>query len=728
MPRMTLEKALRWGVLASVLCLPFLALYVSRSMFFPFITGKNFAFRILVEVAASAWIALALLYPLYRPRRTWLLWAFAAFVILIGISDIFGVYPFKSFWSNYERMEGWITLAHLFAYFVVAVSVLNTEKLWKYWWHTSLAASTLVAFYALTQLLGWQEINQSTTRLDATLGNSTYLGIYMLFHVFLAALFLARTWVEQPRSRQIAAWVYGASIALNTFVLFFTATRGAILGLIGGAVLAALILIVLAPRSRVAWRAGVAVATLVVLAGVFWTVRDAAWIQRIEPLQRLTSLSQEGVPDAREMNWRMAWEGFKERPLLGWGQENYAAVFDTYYNPDMYAQEPWFDRTHNIIFDWLIAGGVLGLLAYLSLYFLALLAIWRSSAFAPYERAILTGLFAGYFFYNLFTFDNITSYILFVSVLAYITARASQQSATLMQASALPQAAAPAAAGAAILLASGLVWFVNADAIRQNLVLIQAIQPQSGGAAQNLAYFKEAEAMHSAGEQEVREQFSQAAISIARAEDQPLEIKQQFVQAAAEAMQRQAADAPESARAPFFLGILYDHAGAYADAEIWLEKARVISPKKQAILFELGLNAFARNAPDEAVGYFAEAYEAAPAYREARVFYAAALIRAGNDVAANEILQPLIENGTAADQRIASAYASRSRYDRIAEIWSAHIAKNPEDIDARFLLAGAYYAAGNSAAAISELEAAKLTVPSAAAQADQLIQQVRNGE
>ena len=153
---MTLERALRYVVLACVFVLPFLALYVARSMFFPFITGKNFGFRILTEIAFSGWLALALLNPAYRPRKTLILFVLTAFVAVIGLADIFGVYPFKSFWSNYERMEGWITLAHLLAYFVVAASVLNTEKLWKYWWHTSLAASTLVALYAVTQLLGWQ--------------------------------------------------------------------------------------------------------------------------------------------------------------------------------------------------------------------------------------------------------------------------------------------------------------------------------------------------------------------------------------------------------------------------------------------------------------------------------------------------------------------------------------------------------------------------------------------
>src|SRR3989344_570970 len=355
-----LEKALRYIVLTGVFALPFLVLYVSTSLFFPFITGKNFAFRIIIEIILGAWVALALVKTEYRPRRSYLLWAFAAFVVLIGISDIFGVYPEKSFWSNYERMEGWVTLAHLFAYFVVAVSVLNTERLWKYWWHTTLSVSVIVAFIGLLQLAGKVPINQGGARIDARIGNATYLGVYMLFHIFMAALFLARAWVERAKERILYVFLYGGIIFLNSFILFFTATRGAILGLLGGFLFGGIILILLAPRSRVAWRAGSGIVAFIVLVGAFWAVRDQVWVHRIEPLHRLATILSDGTTFSRFLNWGMAWEGFKERPILGWGQENYAAVFDKYYNPAMYAQEQWFDRTHNIVFDWLIAGGILG--------------------------------------------------------------------------------------------------------------------------------------------------------------------------------------------------------------------------------------------------------------------------------------------------------------------------------------------------------------------------------
>jgi hypothetical protein len=56
-----MKVTLRWTIYVTLFALPFLALLVPNGMFFPFITGKNFGFRILVEVAFSAWVALTFL-------------------------------------------------------------------------------------------------------------------------------------------------------------------------------------------------------------------------------------------------------------------------------------------------------------------------------------------------------------------------------------------------------------------------------------------------------------------------------------------------------------------------------------------------------------------------------------------------------------------------------------------------------------------------------------------
>jgi len=727
----SIESVLRWIVLGSIFALPFIVFIVAQSLFFPFITGKNFAFRILVEIGAAAYLALALTNVSYRPKRSILLGAFALFVVVIAFADVFGVYPFKSFWSNFERMDGWVTLAHLFLYFVVASAMLNTEKLWRTFFQVELGVSALVALYALLQLFGVASLStgfSSLSRLDATFGNPIYLAVYMLFNVGIASLLFARRRQESVRVRDLASWLYAALIVLDTFILLLTGTRGTMLGLLAGIVVGATLLVFSGDVSRRVSRIALSVLIAVIaLCGVFFLVREQSWIARVPVLNRLATISvSDNTAKARFMNWGMAWEGVKERPLLGWGQENYAIVFDKYYDPGMYAAEQWFDRVHNIIFDWLVAAGFLGLLSYLSLFAAAFLAIFRRDTFDPLEKSILTGLFAAYFIHNLFVFDNIMSYVLFTTVLAYIATRAARGNTPLS----LPQVSykyLPVVAALALVLLWGMAWYVNARALSANRALLQALAPHQEGIAKNLDYFKQSIALRTLGTQEAREQLLQAAAQVVRAEGVPQEVKQDFFTTAVQEMSEQAASSPLDARFPLFLGVLLNGVGDVENAANVLVRALELSPTKQTILFELGANALARGKADEALAYFQKAYELEPNFSDARLYYAALAIRQKKESLANELLAPLLESGAAADARIAAAYVSIGRYDKVAYIWEKRIASTPNDLNAYFTLAAAYYGAGNTARAITVLQKAGTLSPEAKAQADALIAEIKSG-
>ncbi len=725
---MTLEKILRWIVIGGVFLLPFISLYVATSLFFPYITGKNFAFRIIVEVISGAYLALALVNQAYRPRRSWILAAFALFVVVIALADAFGAYPFKSFWSNYERMDGFVTLAHLFAYFVVAAHTLRTEKLWKWLFWVMLGVSVYLSFYGLAQLFGFSTLGQGgiaglSARIDGRFGNPIYYAVYMLFHIFIAAMLLSRVWVErQAGERLLPTLAYGSIMALNTITLCFTGTRGTILGLVGGALLAALILVILARNSRNVWRVAVGlVAGILLVAGGFWLARDSALVKEVGFLDRLATISlSESTIKARILNMGIAWQGVKERPLLGWGQEHYAIVFDKYYDPRMYGQESWFDRVHNVVFDWLVAGGFLGLFGYLAIFTTALIALWRSGGFLVAERAILTGLLAAYFFHNLTVFDNVTSYILFGTILTYIAYRSqiARSAPVLFSRPRLSAGALPIVAVIAAFLVFMGAWGINAKAIAANKALLKALTTQ------NVDDFEKMIAYGSFGTQEAREQLSQYATQAAQS-SLPLAAKQRYFDAATTEMQLQAKASPLDARFPLFLGLTYGAFGDLNNAKLALQKALELSPQKQSILFELGQNAFLRGQGDEAVGYFKEAYEAAPQFLEPKLYYAAALIRTGKDTAAEEILAPHIATGEAADPRILAAYIERKEYERVGTIWRAHIAAQPEDVQAYFTLAAIYYQSKDPVRAIQILQAAIVAHPEVRKDAEALIEQVR---
>src|SRR3989344_9346292 len=94
------------------------------NLLFPFITGKIFLFRIIVEIIFGAWLLLVLFDKKYLPKASFLLWALLIFLASIAVADMLSVNPAKSIWSNYERMEGLVTHIHLFLYFIVAGAML----------------------------------------------------------------------------------------------------------------------------------------------------------------------------------------------------------------------------------------------------------------------------------------------------------------------------------------------------------------------------------------------------------------------------------------------------------------------------------------------------------------------------------------------------------------------------------------------------------------------------
>ena len=312
---------IKYLLYAGIFAVPFLAFIVSSSMFFPFITGKNFSFRIIVEAMTALWLVLMLFDARYKPRKSWVLAMLAIFVGVVALSSLLGENFYRSFWSNYERMEGLVTYLHLLAYFLVLAGTMKTERIWNRLFHTTLFASAIIAFYGVSQLFGILQTHQGN-RLDATLGNASYLAVYMIFHIFLAmALFY--------RARDYRKWIYLFIIILESFVLYHTATRGAILGTIGGLFISWILIAILSSNKKsklahISLLAGIAV----IITG-FLFLKTTNFVKTSPVLSRFAGISlTEGTTESRLTIWKMSWRGFKEKPIFGWGQENFNLVFN----------------------------------------------------------------------------------------------------------------------------------------------------------------------------------------------------------------------------------------------------------------------------------------------------------------------------------------------------------------------------------------------------------------
>ena len=648
-----------------------------------------------------------------------------------------------------------MTLAHLLVYLVVIASVMNAEKLWQRLWIWSLSISVFFSLMGLAQILSWLPLNLGgnaglAARIDVTFGNPIYLGVYMLFHIFLAALLWAQTGRERwtivdrfliplaPLSGLVISIIYAQGqlasnliavlfglyfvvaavmvfasfaprsvllaiiILVDTSALFFSGTRGAMLGLIGGALLALILYAISSDASKRMRGATIAIITaLVLVGGGLRLAKDTDFVRSVVFLNRLASISlNDSTTKARIYNMGMAWQGIQERPILGWGQENYALVFDKYFDPRMYGAEQWFDRVHSSIFDWWIAGGTLGLLSYLALFGAAFWTLFRSSTFKPVERSILVGLIAGDFAQNLTVFDNITSWILLSTVLGYIVYRQGigDQLPAVFNGQALSKKILPALGALSIIALAGIAWIINWPAYAANKALIMAlVAPQSvEGLQQNLALFKQSISYGTFGMQEAREQLVQRAMQVAGASGVPAELKQQFIETAVQELDKASAASPLDARFPLFAGGALDTAGDYKEAAVYLARAHTLSPEKQAILFAMGQNALSAGDSQSAISYLKQAYELEPIFQTARDNYMAVLVQFG-------------------------------RYDEAIAVWKTYLEKNPSDVQAYYSLAGLYYRLSRQKDAISTLQALGSRVPTSKTEADALIAQIQSG-
>src|SRR3989338_10971912 len=124
-------------------------------MLFPFITGKNFTFRIIVEFIFVFWATLAIMHSEFRPRLTPLFKAATVFIVILFLADFFSPNPYRALFSNYERMEGFLMLFHLYLYFVMLASVFSKRE-WMVFFHMTIFASIAVSYVALLQKMGYR--------------------------------------------------------------------------------------------------------------------------------------------------------------------------------------------------------------------------------------------------------------------------------------------------------------------------------------------------------------------------------------------------------------------------------------------------------------------------------------------------------------------------------------------------------------------------------------------
>lgn len=381
-------------------------LIASRSLFYPFITGKILFFRTFTELAALA-LAGAVLYgeiPFERLKNTVkrpLFIIIAVFTGLFTLSALTAQIPSFAFWSNFERGEGAWQILHYFVFFFIVSTLFQTKEDWKRLAGAQAIIGGLVALYAVGQAINWPTwiIDPPTGRVSGTLGNPAYMGIYMAFSACFAA------WLALEGDKKRLFW--GILGAFEAIMFLAAQNRGSFTGVGSGIVLMLFLWFAQKKRSKKAYigLGGAFLAVVCAAAGLIFTVKGGHAIQDFQP---------------RLWTWESAIAGVIERPLTGWGAENFPFIFDAYYNPKHYRVESWFDRAHNTPLEYLTIGGIPLFLAYASIFFVLYRRLFRkkNEGWLPF----FAGMPLMYIVNGIVLFETIPLYLILFVALGLINA------------------------------------------------------------------------------------------------------------------------------------------------------------------------------------------------------------------------------------------------------------------------------------------------------------------
>ncbi|MFH0739980.1 MAG: O-antigen ligase family protein [bacterium] len=409
-----------WGASLALLT----PLIYNSKYYFPFVGPKSLYFMVFCQIIFFSWLILALYNKKYRPKMNAVLIAFGLFIFFMIVSSVFGVDPSRSFWSKFERMSGTLMWLNMFGFFLAVSSTFKKVSDWKRIFFVSLGIALVVSLCAILEKLGVKAVIISD-RGGFTLGNTSFLGSYLIFNFFIAIYLFF-----QERKNIILRIALGAMAVLSVVAIYLQGARAAL-----GVSLAGLVLIgVLYLAFKLKNRAVNLVGKIALFVGSLAIIVSIVLVYL--PNNPVHNLFGKMATEGRFANWAIAQKGFLERPFFGWGPETYDILFPKYFNPCLFTQkcggEFWFDRTHNIILDTLVATGAFGFLAYLGMFF-ALIWVLRKKYFKDkaidfWSFAVFVAIPVAYFVQNLTVFDMVGSLMMFALTLSFVAFLATQQS------------------------------------------------------------------------------------------------------------------------------------------------------------------------------------------------------------------------------------------------------------------------------------------------------------
>ena len=352
-----------------------------------------------------------------RDKRNWLALVFTGYVGTAFISALLATDRELAIFGTPDWTSGWIMLLHLLGLFFVLKTTMREAWQWRTFLKINLVVGLISVAYALAQ------------RLEGGIpfsffSNRAYLAGYLLFAIFQAVILWRWNMGEKNKQESRWKWLCFFSILFNaSIILFVLDIRGAIFGLIGGSFGAGMLYLIAHRKKNIRRLSLVALAGLILIGGILsfslvGSGKIATLFQRSETVR------------IRLVLWKIGMQAFADKPLFGYGPENYYIPFEkhfdqTYYtlqNKDGTVTSVAADQPHNKIIEVLATTGIFGAIFYLAIFLALGWSLYRRYFETKDTRLLaLFGMWVAYFIQNLFIFDTITTFIMLACCLAFST-------------------------------------------------------------------------------------------------------------------------------------------------------------------------------------------------------------------------------------------------------------------------------------------------------------------
>lgn len=709
-------RVLSWIITAllwAILCTP---LIISKETLYPFQTGKGVVFRVLIEISAFLYSWLVLIEPRVRPKLNKFFWSVIFFGIVLLLTMATGIDPQHSFWGDLERMEGVFGILHAVILFVIVYGMFTSRIDWTRFFAISLFVSFFVALYAFAQINSFFRFFQvaeiTDVRPGSTLGHPSFVATYAIFQIFFGVFIVLL-------EKSIHWRIFGASFSmLNLILLTLTATRGAQIALLI-AMLVGIIVTLLFVSTNLRVRIILSAALIIPVAlfvGVI-AFKDSPQLLKLPyAFQRMSTISFD-TPTARTrlISLRISWNAFKENPILGWGQENFKTAYNKHFDPEhLTFEQSWFDRAHNKVAEVAVNSGAVGLTGYLAIFVIGFLGMVHflktNNRFSEKVLAVsVIMLGTAYFVQNLFLFDMTSSYILFFSSLAFTgffltggrsfsTIKKNEQTSKLQKKMNSRNRFLIFMIGIIMLFA--LVWgnWVPYTTASFGKKSIEGNLP-----AQTLAFYSKALESGGFPTTEVTRAMMEALLNSKRTETK--EWSEVFMRICNDA-ESVSTDEYPNLQNLIILGKLYNERSLIepqylSKAERVLNRAIVLSPKRQEAYYELGVTYLRKNQGMIGLQYFRDALVLNK--NNSRAHWVLGLALASQNYTEEGLteLETALTSGYNWDNpadinNLTTIYTFMNQNERLARFYEHVIEKHPANAHYRVTLAAAYAKIGST--------------------------------